>query len=453
MSRLNAAAMLPAKVGRPAFDPAKLKSGIVHLGIGAFHRAHQAVFTEDAIAAQGGDWGIVGASLQHAGVPDALAAQDCLYTVETLGSEARYRMMGVVRQALFAPRDAARLVDALAAPDTHVVTLTLSEKGYCLDASGVLDFSHPHIEADLAAPDFPRSAIGWLALGLARRRDAKAGPLTIISCDNLQSNGEKLGRAVGALAQRTRPGLASWMQSNSAFPLTLVDCIVPAASAAHRARVAAAIGMEDEASVQREDFAQWVIAGQAAGPLPAWGAVGAEIVDDIEHYQRLKLHVLNAAHSALAYWGLPRGHAYVRQAIADAGLSAMLDEMVLGEIAPALAPLEVVGYWKTVRARFANPMIDHRLAQISEDGSVKLPQRLFPLLIDNARHGRKIDSMAAVVRAWLDFMARTPSRDPGNGWFAAWAKAGADKSKALDNEILFPAPFRSDQRLRRAILI
>jgi fructuronate reductase len=155
----------------------------------------------------------------------------------------------------------------------------------------------------------------------------------------------------------------------------------------------------------------------------------------------------------LAYWGLPRGHAYVRQAIADAGLSAMLDEMVLGEIAQALAPLDVAAYWKTVRARFANPMIDHRLAQISEDGSVKLPQRLFPLLIDNARQGRKIDSMAAVVRAWLDFMARTSSRDPSNGWFAAWAKAGADKSKALDNEILFPAPFRSDQRLRRAILI
>ena len=443
---------LPHDVRPPAFDPAELKCGIVHLGIGAFHRAHQAVFTQDAIENNGGDWGIVGASLQRPDVPNALTAQDCLYTAESLGAAARYRVMGVMRQALFAPRDRPQLLSALTAASTHAVTLTLSEKGYCLAADGSLDFSHPDIVADIAAPEVPRSAIGWLALAMERRRKDQADPLTILSCDNLQSNGEKLARAVTAFSARAWPGLPRWIAANTAFPLTLVDCIVPASDAAHRARVASALGVEDHASVQRETFAQWVIQDHFAGPIPAWGAVGAEIVPDIAGYQRLKLHVLNTAHSALAYLGLPRGHIYVRQAIADPELLQFLDSMMAREIAPALAPLDVAGYWRTVKARFANPMIDHRLAQIAEDGSLKLPQRLFPLLEANTRTGGEIARMAAVVRAWLNLMATNPSRDPANPWLADWAKAGADKARALDNEMLFPAPFRNEARLRAAIL-
>lgn len=454
MTRLNLAALarLPAGVRRPHFDPARLKSGIVHLGIGAFHRAHQAVFTEDAIDAKGGDWGIIGASLQRPNTPDALAAQDCLYTVEALGNAASYRVMGVERGALFAPRDRAALLTALTAPSTHVVTLTLSEKGYCLDAEGALDLSHPDIAADLAAPDAPRSAVGWLVQALAARRAAKAGPLTILSCDNLQSNGEKLGQAVITFAERARPGLAQWIKDHTAFPLTLVDCIVPASTSEHRARVAAAIGLDDDASVQREEFAQWVIQDHFAGPVPAWGAVGADIVPDIAGYQRLKLHVLNAAHSALAYLGLPRGHRYVREAIADPELLTFLDAMMAEEVTPALAPLDVAGYWRTVKQRFQNPMIDHRLGQIAEDGSLKLPQRLFPMLLDNARAGRPIGRMAQVVRAWLALMASMPSRDPANDWLSGWAKAGADKAAALDNPALFPPAFRDDARLRAAVL-
>jgi fructuronate reductase len=452
---LNVAALarLPEAVRRPAFDPAALKCGIVHLGIGAFHRAHQAVFTQDAIEREGGDWGIIGASLQRAEVPDALARQDCLYTVESLGSEARYRVMGAIRQALFAPRDREALLAALAAPTTHVVTLTLSEKGYCLAADGVLDFSHSDILADLATPQAPRSAIGWLVLALEQRRKSGAGPLTILSCDNLGSNGEKLASAVSALAERTYPGLARWTEANAAFPLTQVDCIVPASDTAHRTRIAAALGMDDNASVQREAFAQWVIQDRFAGPLPAWGTVGAEIVPDITGYQRLKLHVLNTAHSALAYLGLPRGYIYVRQAIADPDLLQFLDSMTAQEIAPALAPLDVAGYWRTVKARFTNPMIDHRLAQIAEDGSLKLPQRLFPLLDTNAKAGRDITRMATIVRAWLDLMATASRpRDPANGWLADWARAGADKGIALDNDALFPPAFRTDARLRSSIL-
>ena len=195
--RLSAAALgrLPAAVERPAFDPAMLKPGIVHLGIGAFHRAHQAVFTEDAIAAKGGDWGIIGASLPPCRCARrAVGAGRPLYRRDIGQTAPRYRVMGVLRQALFAPRDHAQLLAALASPATHAVTLTLSEKGYCLDGAGGLDFSHPDIVTDLSEPDAPRSAIGWLVLGLEQRRSDGRGPLTILSCDNLQSNGEKLGQ-------------------------------------------------------------------------------------------------------------------------------------------------------------------------------------------------------------------------------------------------------------------
>jgi fructuronate reductase len=424
----------------------------VHLGLGAFHRAHQAVFTEDAIIKRGGDWGIIGASLQNPDAIHALEPQYGFYTVETLGHEASYRVMGVLKGLAFGPRHLKGLQEALAAPTTHAVTLTVSEKGYCLDGKGELDLAHSDIVADLATPRTPRSAIGWLALGLEERRKAGAGPMTIISCDNLQNNGLKLGAAVEAFAARAFPELGGWLKTNTAFPLTLVDCIVPASTPEHRARVAAALGMEDRASVQREPFAQWVIQNRFAGPLPAWGEVGAEIVEDVDAYQRIKLHVLNTAHSTLAYLGLPRGHAFVREAIVDAELKNFLDTMMAEEIGPALAPLDVAAYWKTVVTRFENPMIDHRLGQIAEDGSLKLPQRLFPMLIANARSGKPIARMASAVQAWLTLMARAPSRDPANAWFADWANNGADIGAALDNPVLFPDAFREDARLRAAVI-
>jgi fructuronate reductase len=443
---------VPAGVRRPAYDFANVNTGIVHFGLGAFHRAHQAVFTEDAMEAAGGDWGIAGASLHHADVPDVLATQDGLYTVEMLGTAASYRVIGATRRALFAPREAGALLDVMASPQTHVITMTVTEKGYCLNGEGALDMNHPDIAHDLAAPNSPRSAIGWLVRGLAARHGAGGTPLTILSCDNLSSNGAKLHNAVSVFAERTAPQLLPWLRQSVAFPNTLVDCIVPASSEGHRARVERAIGMRDEASVQREEFAQWVIENKFAGPIPEWGRAGAEIVDDVEPYQRLKLHILNTCHSALAYMGIPRGHQFVRQAIGDPELARFCDSLVKEEIAPALAPLDAAGYWRRIKQRLANPMLDHRLAQIAEDGSAKLAQRIYPLMIDGADHGRAIVKLAAVVRAWLSFMARTPSKDPQGALLAQWAKAGADPAQALDNPALFPAPFRTDPTLRGAVL-
>jgi fructuronate reductase len=443
---------LPAAVARPAFDPARLRTGIVHLGLGNFHRTHQAVFTEDAIAKAGGDWGIIGVSLMRPDTPRALAPQNNLYTLEILGDERRYRVMGVLRRSLTASDDATAIVDALASRDTHIVTLTVTEKGYCLGNGGALDFEHPDIRHDLAHPDDPRSAIGWLVRGLAARKTARGGELTIIACDNLPDNGGKLARATLAFARAIDPTLAPWIADCVRFPCTMVDCIVPATDASCRERVDAALRLHDNAPVMREAFAQWVIEDRFAGPRPRWEEAGVEIITDVAPLERLKLHVLNASHSALAYLGIPRGHRFVREAIADAELSRFVDALIDSEVAPALAPLDVNSYWRSVRARFANRSLDHRLEQIAEDGSVKLAQRVFPLLVANVHSGAPHERLAAIVRAWLDFARKGSVKDPARERLAAWAESGGGIENALDDPALFPDAFRSDARVRQAIL-
>lgn len=439
-------------VARPRIDVAGLKCGVVHLGVGAFHRAHQAVFTEDAIEAEGGDWGIVGVSLRHPDVADALEPQDGLYAVETLAQTRGYRIVGALRRALCAPRAPAEVLAALAAPATQVVTLTITEKGYGLDARGELDLADPQIAHDLAAPAKPRTAIGWLALALDERRRTGAGPVTLISCDNLMGNGGKLAAAVTAFADRAYPGLLAWIAANAAFPATMVDCIVPATSPEARKRIEAAIGLSDAACVSREAFAQWVIEDRFAGPRPAWERAGAEIVADVRGFERLKLHVLNAVHSALAYLGPPRGWLYVRQAIADPELARFADGLIAEEVAPVLPDLPVADYWRATRARLANPAIDHRLDQIAQDGSAKLAQRVFPLIVANARAGRPTGRLAAIVRAWMGAAGLGEAPDPKAARLAAWIDAGADLAAALDDPALFPDAFRTDAAVRGAML-
>lgn len=425
---------VPAVVARPAYDVAALECGIVHLGLGAFHRAHQAVYTDDAIAAAGGAWGIVGVSMRKPDVAAALSPQDGLYAVEVLDAQPSYRIVGAVRQALTLPLEPERVLAALAAPATRIVTLTVTEKGYCLDGAGALDFAHPDVLHDLQEPVAPRSAVGVLAAGLARRAAAGAPPVTVVSCDNLADNGAWLAAAVAAFAERAHPALTTRLPGLATFPQTMVDSIVPATDAASRARVEAALGLTDEGSVQREAFGQWVIEDRFAGPRPAWEQVGVEIVADVVPYRRLKLHVLNASHSALAYLGLLRGRTFVRDAVADPELAGFLDALIAEEVAPALPELAVRDYWSGVRRRFANPAVDHRLDQIAQDGAQKLAQRIFPLMIAGRRAGLPVARMGRIVRAWLDWSARdgTP-RD-------------------LDDPAIFPAEIRSDPALRAAIL-
>jgi fructuronate reductase len=433
---LSTLAELPDAVRQSTFAPEALTCGILHLGIGAFHRAHQAVYTEDAIEVAGdgavGGWGIVGVSMRQAQVAETLAAQDGLFTVETRDEQASYRVIGCVRRSLTLPKQPEAIAAWMADPGINIVTLTVTEKGYCLGPDG-LDVTHPDIIHDITNPRHPRSAIGALVAGLRRRLQAAGAPLTVISCDNLTANGPRLAAATVELADHLDPALAHWIVNAIAFPETMVDSIVPASDQASRARTDAALGVVDLASVQRESFAQWVIEDRFAGPRPAWDRVGVEIVGAVQPYRQLKLHVLNAGHSALAYLGLARGHDYVRQAISDPELAGFLDSLVALEVAPGLANLPVAAYWSTTRKRFANPAVDHRLDQIAQDGAFKLAQRVFPLMISNRSKGLPVTRLGAIVRAWLAFAAQ-------------------GLQEALADPTLFPDEFRSDPVLRASIL-
>jgi fructuronate reductase len=254
------------------------------------------------------------------------------------------------------------------------------------------------------------------------------------------------------MAERWDPALAAWIGAEVAFPQTMVDCIVPATSPEGRARIEAGLGLTDLACVSREAFAQWVIEDRFAGPRPAWERAGVEFTDDVGRYERLKLHVLNAAHSTLAYLGLNQGLEFVRQAITDHELAAFVDAMMAEEIGPALPDLPVADYWRACRARFANPRLDHRLVQIGEDGSSKLAQRLYPLIIANARAGRPAARMAAVVRAWLDLAARGAVKDPQGPRLADWAAAGGAVCAIVKDAALFPDPFRAEPAVRSALV-
>ena len=466
-------ANLPAGVRGPQYEIDRLQTGILHLGAGAFHRAHQAVYTEAAIEASGGDWGILAVSIRRPDTPRLLQAQQGLYTVETLhggetlrggepvhGGEARHGgdptdsafcVIGCVRGAVTAPLDPAAVLRALAAPATQIVTLTVTEKGYTLRPDGALDFDHPDVAHDARNATVPKSTIGWLTTGLAARRRSDAPGVTVLSCDNLATNGAKLRAAVLAFAAATDPPLARWIDAEVRFPNTMVDCIVPATDDATRGRVSSALGCFDAACVQREPFAQWVIEDDFAGERPAWSAVGVEFVRDVAAHQQLKLHVLNLPHSLLAYFGLLRGFDFCREAMADPGVAAFADALIEEEVAPALPNLPVHAYWRTTRTRLCNPRIDHALRQIGEDGSVKLAQRALPLLIANVHAQRPTGRLAALIHAWLACCGRGITKDPQAAQVIQWTTAGGSLDALLDAPGIFPAEVRTDPAVRLAL--
>lgn len=391
------------------FDRPRPAPGIVHLGCGAFHRAHQAWFTQRALDVEPGPWGIVAVNLRGRAVPDALNAQACLYTVTARGpAGARDDVVGAIVEALYAPAGPARVIARLADPATKIVTLTVTEKGYChVPATGDLDATHPDIVHDLAAPEAPRSAIGLLVAGLAQARRCGQRPPALVSCDNLPGNGRVLAKLVRQFAALRDLDLSRWVEANVRFPATMVDRIVPATTEADRAALLARTGYADRACVVAEDFAQWVVEDWD-GPRPAWAAAGVQFVSDVAPYERAKLRLLNGAHSMLAYRGLLAGHATVADAMADATL-ARAARALMDEAAATLAPvpgLDLRAYAEALCARFRNPGMRHRLTQIAMDGSQKLPQRLLGTIADSLAAGRPCPEAFAAVAAWIAFARR-----------------------------------------------
>lgn len=398
-------ATLPASVVRPRYAPAQHGVGIVHLGLGAFHRAHQAVYVDDCLTREGGDWRILAASLRSPASPDALRAQDGLYTVAVDDGQAiARRVIGAIADAVHAPREPERLLAALASPATKLVTLTVTEKGYChRPGDGALDEEHPDIRHDLAAAEASRSVPGLLAAGLRLRRDG-GGPVTILSCDNLADNGALLRRVLLDFAGRRDAGLARWIEREVAFPRSVVDRIVPATTPEQIARLDAECGYRDEALVVSEPFTQWVVEDRFATPMPDLTAAGVHIVPDVALYARAKLRMLNAAHSLLAYAGLLDGCTFVHEAVARPALRDAARRLMLEEAAPLLglgAGFDAVGYADALLARFGNPALAHRLEQIACDGSQKLPERIVPTLAANLERGGPTAAAALTVASWI----------------------------------------------------
>lgn len=395
------------QVRRPRYKRAQTSVGVVHFGPGAFHRAHQAAYFDRLLAADP-RWAICAVSLKSPGVRDALKPQDGLYTLLELGAETRMRVIGSIRELLVAAETPEAVLARLASPDIRLVTLTVTEKGYCLGPDGALDLGHADIAADRATPERPSSVVGWLVEGLARRRAAGLAPFTTLSCDNLPANGRKLKAAVVALAATRDAALADWIAAGARFPCTMVDSITPATDDALRLRVAAGLGLEDAWPIQREHFLQWVIEDDL-GPAHDALAVLATLTDDVGGWEKAKLRLLNGAHSTLAYAGLLRGRQTVRDAMADAPLAAFVERMMLQDIAPTVTPpagMVVENYVQALLERFRNPAIEHKLSQIAWDGSQKLPIRILGTVADALAAGRPLDRLAAPVAAWMRFVVR-----------------------------------------------
>jgi fructuronate reductase len=403
---------LPAGVARPGHDRSAPAARIVHFGIGAFHRAHQAWYTDAAINAGDRPWAITGVSLRSPAVAAQLVPQDGLFTLaERSASGETLRVVGAVRDCLVASADPQAVIDAVADAATHIVSFTITEKGYCRTASGDLD-------PDLAAAGF----YPLLTAALRRRRASGAGGLTLMSCDNLASNGRQLDRLLRQYLASTAPDLVDWFTAHCTCPDTMVDRIVPATTEADRAAISTALGgLDDQACVVTEAFSQWVIEDLFAGPRPQWEKVGATLVTDVAPYETAKLRMLNGAHSALAYLGIQLGLVHVHDAIGDARLRPLIERLMRDEALPTVpaAPGQGLdGYADALLARFANPALNHRLAQIAMDGSQKIPQRWLETLAANTATNRPSPALLRAVAAWIchvrgDNIARLgPVEDP-----------------------------------------
>lgn len=386
----------------PQPDPRSLTVGQVHLGLGAFHRAHQAVYTEDAMRHTGEThWAIAAFTQRSGSAATRLTPQDGLYTVTERGAGASPpRVVGALREVSDGSVAPAAMVDRISDPAVHVVTLTVTEKGYCLDpATGGLRFDDPRVADDLRS-GAPRTVPGVLAHAIARRAGSGAGPLTVISCDNLPHNGRLLRQLVHEFSDAA--GLSA-VDANVAFPSTVVDRIVPATTEDDITALSRAIGVHDRAPVMCEPFRQWVIEDRFGGPVPSWSAVGARLVADVAPWEQLKLRILNAAHSTLAYLGLRLGYRSIADAVADPMLADVCRRLFADDVCPSLsAPtgVDVVDYGESVLARFANTALPHTTLQVASDGSQKIGPRLLRTVSARADQGALARWAALGVAGW-----------------------------------------------------
>ncbi len=457
MPRLSAAILAhpPAGIAVPRYDRGAVTPGIVHLGIGAFHRAHMAVYVDDLLD-RDPSWGIVGASLRRPDTKEALEPQDGLYTVAIRDAAGTHpRIIGSILGVLDANAERESLIALMASPQIRIVSLTVTEKGYCHDpATGELDARHPDIVHDLANPSAPRSAPGLIVEALARRRAAGTAPFTVLCCDNLPANGATVKRIVTRFAALREDGFGEWVAEQVAFPSTMVDRIVPATTDADREAVAALLGAEDAWPVMAEPFTQWVIEDRFTTGRPDFAAAGAQLTDEVEPFERMKLRMLNGSHSTIAYLGYLAGHEHVSDAVADPGFRKLIHGLMTEEVIPTLhmPDVDLAAYRDQLLERFSNPALKHRTWQIAMDGSQKLPQRLLGTIRDRLAAGAPITRLALGVAAWMRYVTGVDEdgeaidvRDPlALRMMAIAADAGEDAEALFDGLVALNEVFGTD---------
>lgn len=409
--RLSAGTLanLPNDVAAPQYDRAALSPGILHVGVGNFHRAHMSVYL-DCLFATGGsqDWAIVGAGVRDsdAVMRDSLSAQDWLTSVVELDREGpSARVTGAMID--FLPIDPDAIVAGMADPRIRIISLTVTEGGYFLDAEGQFDRDRPEIRADARTSDQPRTVFGIILKALRLRRAAGHPPFTVLSCDNLPGNGAAARRAVTGLARMTDPALADWVAKAVAFPSSMVDCITPATTQRERDLVRKRFGIEDAAPVVCEPFRQWVIEDRFSAGRPPLEQVGVEFTGDIARYELMKLRILNASHACIAYAAALLGYRFIHDAIADPDILGWLQVLQKREMIPMLPPLHEVDYHdylETVVARFSNPGIGDTIARNAADGSERQPKFILPALRDALATGKEMSGLALEVALWAKYL-------------------------------------------------
>ncbi|MER8826180.1 mannitol dehydrogenase family protein [Mesorhizobium sp. M0938] len=440
---------LRSDIQKPSYDRTALAAGMAHIGVGAFHRCHQAEYTDDLLSSHFDRWGVVGINIRAPNLSQTLGRQSGLYTrLIRQDTKVEARIIGSITRVVDSQDSAAPALDVLASADIEMVTMTVTEKGYChIPSSGALDVDHPDIVHDLANPQTPRSVPGILARALELRMSSHGRPVTLLSCDNIPTNGVILANVVQALASRRSNALADWIAANVAFPSAMVDRIAPATSQADIDTVEQRFGYRDAAVVVGEPFRQWVIEQKFAGRVPRWDRVGASFVGDVTPFEHLKMRVLNGAQTTLATLGVLAGLEHTSDAIADPLLATFVRRMLIEETLPTLMPvpgMAPLAYVEQSLARLRNTAIRHRNHQIATDGSQKIVQRLLNPIRERLQRGDSIALLSVPVAGWMAYLIRSSARfgrrwpvsDPYGDRIAGLADAIGADTKALAAAIL-----------------
>ncbi|GGB94194.1 mannitol dehydrogenase [Marinobacterium zhoushanense] len=404
--------LLPQRLVKPSYDRRQVRQGIVHIGVGGFHRAHQAIYTEQLLN-QGGarEWGICGVGLraEDRAMRDALASQDYLYTLYELGdgADTQIQVVGSIGDFLLAEEGQEALIARLADPATRIVSLTITEGGYCTDdSSGEFLSELPEIRHDLEYPKKPTTVFGFLTEALARRRDAGVGPFTVMSCDNLPHNGRVARNALLGFAALRDRALHDWIADHVSFPNSMVDRITPMTSQTHRAQLQAETGVEDAWPVVAEPFIQWVLEDKFCNGRPAWEEVGVQFTDDVSPYEEMKIGLLNGSHQALAYLGALLGHQYAHETMQDTQLREYVRAYMDRDVTPLLAAvpsIDLEQYKDTLIERFSNTGICDQISRIGYDGSSRLPKFVIPTLLGQIEAGAPLQRIALIFAAWCQY--------------------------------------------------